>query len=222
MADGSERIRRIVKMEERILACGRCGQLKACSLKPSLGKGDLNPHILIVFASENNFTRDRSNLAQFKDKLRERFGDDIKVYYTYLVRCQPKLCRLKKEREYLVNGKYIMASEVCILSGNECEGSYVEPNMDEMLACVHYLLEEIDILEPKVIVTIGEKTCNVVFKTFGIFAPLEKKWNDTVDRLYEAKGFRFLPTDDDEKDGYSHVLEVISRYELERFFKEEI
>lgn len=218
MVDNNERIKRIVKMEEKILACERCSQLKACSFKPSLGKGDLNPHIMIVFPSESDFTSERSNLAQFKDQLKERFGSDLKVYYSYMVRCQPRLCGLKKEREYLVNGKYVTANSSCILNGSTCEGRYVQPGDEEALCCTHYLLEEIDILEPRVIITLGEKSTNIIFKSFGIFAPLEKKWDETCHRLYEAKGFRFLPYAQVPNMDFSDLHEVISQFELERFF----
>jgi len=218
MVDSNDRIKRIVKMEEKILSCERCSQLKACSLKPSLGKGDLNPHIMIVFPSESEFTSERSNLVQFKEQLKERFGADIKVYYSYMVRCQPKLCRLKKEREYLVNGKYVAANSSCILSGGTCEGQYVQHSDEEALCCTHYLMEEIDILEPRVIVTMGEKSSTIIFKSFGIFAPLEKKWDETCNRLYEAKGYRFLPYARVPNMDYSELHEVISQFELERFF----
>ncbi|MGE5380714.1 MAG: hypothetical protein ACM3NT_06555 [Methylocystaceae bacterium] len=219
MVESNERIKRIVKMEEKILACERCLELKACSLKPSLGKGDLNPHIMIVFPSENEYTSERSNLAQFKDQLKERFGSELKVYYSYVVRCQPKLCRLKKEREYLVNGKYVAANSSCILNGGSCEGQFIHPGDEETLCCVHYLLEEIDILEPRVIVTMGEKSSNIVFKSFGIFAPLEKSWDETSNRLYESKGYRFLPYTRLPNQDYTELAEAISQFELERFFE---
>ncbi|MGE5454591.1 MAG: hypothetical protein ACM3O9_05270 [Methylocystaceae bacterium] len=219
MVDSNDRIKRIVKMEEKILACERCSPLKACSVKPSLGKGDLNPHIMVVFPAENEFTTDRSNLAQFKEQLKERFGSDVKVYYSYIVRCQPKLCRLKKEREYLVNGKYVSASSSCILSGGSCEGQFVQPSDEESLCCIHYLVEEIDILQPRVIITMGEKSSNIIFKSFGIFAPLEKSWDDTANRLYEAKGYRFLPYARVPNHDLAELFTTISQFELERFFE---
>lgn len=218
MVDSNERIKRIVKMEEKILSCERCSQLRACSVKPSLGKGDLNPNIMIVFPAENEFTSERSNLAQFKDQLKERFGNELKVYYTYVVRCQPKLCRLKKEREYLVNGKYVSSNQNCILSGAGCEGQYIQPSDEEALCCTHYVLEEIDILQPRVIITLGEKSSSIIFKSFGIFAPLEKKWDEVANRLYEAKGYRFLPYAQVPNQDYSELQEVIGQFELERFF----
>lgn len=218
MVDSNDRIKRIVKMEEKILACERCPILKACAVKPSLGKGDLNPHIMIVFPAENEFTSDRSNLAQLKEQLKQRFGNELKVYYSYMVRCQPKLCRLKKEREYLVNGKYVAANSSCILNGGICEGMYVQPSDEEALCCTHYLLEEIDILEPKVIVTLGEKSSSIIFKSFGIFGPLEKKWDEVANRLYESKGYRFLPYVTVPGQDFSDLLAVIGQFQLEHFF----
>jgi uracil-DNA glycosylase len=219
MADNNERIKKIVKMEENILTCTRCQHLKACSMKPSLGKGDLAPQIVVIFPSENDFSRDRTNLALFKEKLKDKFGPATAIYYTYLVRCQPKMCRLKKECESLVGGRYLMANETCILNSSLCEGMLVEPSMEETLNCLHYLLEEIDILQPKVIVTVGEKTSSIVFKSFGIFGPLERTWDEIKDRLYEAKGFRFLPAGYKTGDDHLKMADIIAQFDLERFFE---
>jgi len=55
-------IRRIINMEDRISNCQRCGAITRCIRKPSLGKGDLEPDILMVLESDNYYSRDMNRM----------------------------------------------------------------------------------------------------------------------------------------------------------------
>ena len=69
-----QNIKRIINMEDRIVQCKRCSSLIRCIRKPSLGKGDLEPQVLLVFECENQFTSDLDKVIQLRDIVKKYFS----------------------------------------------------------------------------------------------------------------------------------------------------
>ena len=96
-------------------------------------------------------------------------GCRAQVYYTYLVRCRPRLCPVKEERDRWFEGCCIDENDLCILSNQPCNGSPREPAMHEILNCLYFTVEEVAVLEPLWVVTVGNSVARVVLNAFGVF-----------------------------------------------------
>jgi len=153
---GKEVIRRIIDMEDRINQCKRCVLLRPCVRKPSLGKGELEPDIVMVFEYESDFIDELKNIVGLHDMLRDEFGVE-KTYHSYLVRCQPKACDKRNSISCYNENKLIDVDGNCLLTGAKCDGIPVRPGNQEIIACLSYLGEEIEILNPRFVVLFGDK-----------------------------------------------------------------
>lgn len=161
-------IRRIIEMEDRICECERCPSLVKCLRKPSMGKGELDPEALLVFEYENNFTRDINNIIKLRNLIKQEIKLD-KVYHTYMVRCQPKACATRQSVNCYGQGKWIDKDHNCLLSNKTCDGIPVRPGTDEIISCLPFLLEEIEILQPLYLFLFGERVAEFVLKSYGIY-----------------------------------------------------
>ncbi|MGE5403995.1 MAG: uracil-DNA glycosylase family protein [Candidatus Saccharibacteria bacterium] len=188
-------ISRIVKMESRISSCSRCQGIRICSPKPSLGRGDVQASIMVVFPQENEFTRSREKIAQMRETLASLAGEDRKVYHTYMIRCQPRSCHRRKGKDTLFDGTLIDASSNCILTNAQCDGQVMEPDDQEAMNCLIFLLEEIEIIMPEVIITLGERVYQYLFRAFNILDPYYSSFNDVRDRIYRSNASFLIPTD---------------------------
>jgi hypothetical protein len=128
-------IRRIIELEDRIGQCRRCQGLMTCVRKPSLGKGDLDPEMVLVFESENVFTADLNNLIELRSRIKKEFGID-KIYHTFMVRCKPKSCSVRQSTNYYVEGKLIDIDSKCLLTGKGCDGIPIRPLTEEIISCL--------------------------------------------------------------------------------------
>lgn len=188
-------ISRIVKMEEQINSCSRCREIRTCSLKPSVGRGDLEGKILVVFQNETDFTRDRNLVAKMRQDVSSMAGQDNGVYHTYLVRCHSKLCTRRNEKKVLFDGSLINSDSVCLLTGDFCDAKNIEPSDQHYMNCLRFLLEEIEILSPNMIITIGESTYQYVFRAFGLLDPFQRSFDENKNKLYKSNGCWFIPAD---------------------------
>lgn len=178
-----EKIRRIVSMEDRIGKCDRCPTLIKCIRKPSLGKGELEPDIIFVFESSSNFTNDIDNIIRLRNLFKKEF-EVGKIYHTYMVRCQPKACTIRYGVSCYTDNRLLDKDSKCILSGGLCEGIPIRPSTEEIFACLPFLLEEIEILNPKYLVLFGQRVSNFLLRAYGIFDNIEEgkrfEFNDMV------------------------------------------
>lgn len=176
MAKGSreENIRQIIDMENRIARCGRCKSLIKCVRKPSLGKGELDPELMMIFEYDNQFTRDVNNLIGLRNMIKRDLNLD-KIYHTFITRCQPKACVSRNSVSCYTDMRLLDKDNRCLLNGRDCEGIPVRPADEEVIACLPFLLEEITILNPDYVLLFGNRAAEYMLKTWGIFDFEENK-----------------------------------------------
>jgi hypothetical protein len=180
-----QNIRRIIEMEDRICQCQRCPSLVRCIRKPSMGKGELDPQLIMVFEYDNNFTNDINKIISIRNLIKEVLKVD-KIYHTFLVRCQPKACTNHQSVNCYGDGKWIDKDYVCLLNGKHCDGIPVRPGTGEIISCLPFLLEEIEVLHPSYLILFGEKVSEFVLKSYGILSTI------AVNQRYEYEDITFL------------------------------
>lgn len=185
-----QNIKRIINMEDRIAQCNRCPSLTRCIRKPSLGKGDLEPQVLLVFECENQFTLDLDKVIHLRDSVKKNFSTE-RVYHTFMVRCQPKACTSRQNTNCYMTSKLLDRENTCLLSNNQCEGIPVKPSSDEVMSCLPFLMEEIEVLKPDYVILFGQRVGEYVLKSYGVFEQIE------INKLYEHDNINFLTTGDE-------------------------
>jgi len=170
MARGSreENIRQIIDMEDRITRCVRCKALIKCVRKPSLGKGELDPELVMIFEYDNHFTRDVNNLIGLRNMIKRELNLD-RIYHTFITRCQPKACVTRNNISCYTDTRLLDKDNRCLLNGRDCEGIPVRPADEEIIACLPFLLEELAILSPAYMLLFGSRVADYMLKSWGIF-----------------------------------------------------
>lgn len=161
-------IRRIIQLEDRISNCQRCGQVTRCIRKPSLGKGELEPDLLLVLESDNQFSRDINRMIGLRNQAKNGLGFE-KVYHTYLVRCQPKACTVRSNTNCYGHRKLLDKDYRCLLTDKPCDGISIHSSAENVIACLPFLLEEIAVLQPSHVLLFGERVAEFVLKSYGFF-----------------------------------------------------
>lgn len=187
-----QNIKRIINMEDRIAQCNRCPSLTRCIRKPSLGKGDLEPQVLLVFECENQFTSDLDKVIQLRDSVKKNFSTE-RVYHTFMVRCQPKACASRQNTNCYMTNKLLDRENICLLNNNLCEGIPVKPSSDEVMSCLPFLMEEIEVLKPDYVILFGQRVSEFVLKSYGVFEQFES------DKSFEYDDITFLITNEEKK-----------------------
>lgn len=163
-----QNIKRIISMEDRIGQCQRCMNLFRCMRKPSLGKGDLEPDVLLVFECESSLTCDMDRLIDLRNVVKKAFNTE-KVYHTFMVRCQPKACSARQNANCFIEGKLLDKNKVCMLTGKECEGIPIKPTPEEIMNCMPFVMEEIRILQPQYVILFGDRVSSFIGKACGVY-----------------------------------------------------
>lgn len=171
-----QNIKRIIEMEDRIVKCNRCQELTQCIRRPSLGKGDLEPQLLMVFECDNNFTMNREAVLELRDMLKKHLNIE-KIYYTFVDRCQPKACTVREKTNCFMSNKLIDKEYNCLLTNQKCEGIPIKPSVDVLMNCLPYLMEEIEILSPDYVILFGTRVGEYVLKSCGVFDQAEINTN---------------------------------------------
>ncbi len=169
-------------MEDRILVCERCAELQRCNHRPNLGKGDLEPEAVLVFESPSSFTDNLDNVIKIRQLISKILGID-KIYHTFLVRCQPKACPLLMNISCYGDCKLIDKDNTCILKNQLCDGIPIRPTDMQIISCMTYTVEEIDILDPRYVFLFGERVGNFMLKSWGIFTDMKTpdiQYNDNI------------------------------------------
>ncbi len=201
-----QNIRRIIEMEDRICQCERCPSLVKCLRKPSMGKGELDPEALLVFEYENIFTRDINNIIKLRNIIKQEFELN-KIYHTFMVRCQPKACTTRQSVNCYGQGKWIDKDYTCLLNNKACDGIPVRPGTGEIISCLPFLLEEIEILHPMYLFLFGERVAEFVLKSYGIYHGF------TVNKRYQYEQMIFLTSvneDEFRRDNCHQLVSIIS------------
>ncbi len=182
-----QNIRLIIEMEDRIAQCKRCKSLLSCIRKPSMGKGDLEPDMILVFENESKAAQNSDKLLELREMIKSEFNAS-KIYHTFMVRCQPKACAIRSNTScYLENKKLIDRDYKCLLSGKSCEGIPIKPADDNIIHCLPFLLEELEILDPRIVILFGDRVSDFVLKSYGIFKEV-----NTGDAFYDSIGRLFI------------------------------
>ncbi len=163
-----QNIKKIITMEDRVISCKRCKSSLQCIRKPSLGKGDLEPEVVLVFESDNNFTSDIKNIIEIRKIISTEFNLE-KVYHTFLVRCQPKACPFLTNTLCHGDNKLVDKEYNCILNNKKCSGIPIRPTDEHILSCLPYVVEEIEILKPVYLFLFGERVANFMLRSWGLF-----------------------------------------------------
>lgn len=194
MASGNrdQNIRRVIDMEDRISNCKRCDLLLHCVRRPSMGKGELDPDVLMVFECESTFTRDVAKVVELRNLVKSEFKVHS-VYHNYMVRCQPKACAIRNSVSCLGDASCLDRDNNCLLSGKSCEGIPVKPSNEEILSCLPFLLEEIEIFRPQYVILFGERVAFFTLRSFGMFD------NVNIGQKHFLSGMNFLiaPAEDE-------------------------
>lgn len=157
-------IKRIIAMEGRISNCSRCLQ-RRCVYRPAAGQGDLDPRIMLVFLNEG---LDNNRIIEIRQLITKHFVQD-KIYHTFMVRCQPKNCTHVDKLSCFKSQCYLLDREqTCRISKSSCDGITIMPEDLQIISCLHYLIEEIDILSPEIIIIFGSRTADFALKALGI------------------------------------------------------
>jgi len=160
--------------------------LLQCVRRPSMGKGELDPEVLMVFECESAFTRDVAKIVQLRNLVKNEFEVD-NVYHNYLVRCQPKACAIRTSIScFGGDAGCVDRDNNCLLSGKPCEGIPVKPSNEEILACLPFLLEEIEIFHPKYVILFGERVAFFTLRSYGMFD------NVNIGQKHQLSGINFL------------------------------
>ncbi|HHW61475.1 MAG TPA: hypothetical protein GX404_06185 [Syntrophomonadaceae bacterium] len=185
-----QNIKRIIYLEDRINQCQRCPRLIKCMRKPSFGKGDLEPDVMMIFESENNITTDMDQVIAMRDMIKERFDTD-RVYHSFLVRCQPKACTARESSSCIIEGKYLDKDYVCLLTNQVCDGIPIKASTTEIMNCLPFMLEEINILRPYYVILFGEIVSSYILKSCGVYDIHDGQ------RSYKYNGITLITTVDE-------------------------
>lgn len=198
-----QNIKKIINMEDRIVKCNRCQSLTRCIRKPSLGKGDLEPELLMVFEYDNPFTMNRDAVLNLRDILKKHLQTE-RIYYTFLDRCQPKACAVRENANCFMSSKLIDKELSCLLTNKKCEGIPIKPSVDVMMNCLPYLMEEVEILRPDYVILFGNRVGDYVLKSCGYFDRAE------TNRTFIYNGSHFMISVDEAAFDESHAMELKS------------
>lgn len=180
-----QHIKSIIKLEERIAQCRRCPELIRCTSQISLGKGDLQPEVLMVFECEDSQTRNTAWIIGIRNMIKKYFRI-TQIYHTFLVRCHPKSCISNQDDGYFLTSRLIDRSGICLLNRQPCNGIAIKPSNEEIINCLYFLLEEITILNPKYVILFGNRVKDFILKTYGIFD------TDNNNLVYRYENLAFL------------------------------
>ncbi len=169
-----QNIKSIIKLENRIIKCRRCpGPLK-CISKPAMGKGDLVPEAIIVFECENTNTRQLEWIVELRNAVQKYFNVEA-AYHTFMVRCQPKACPLGDAIPCRITNPLLGSNDICRLSNQYCSGTPIKPTDESVVNCLNYLIEELDIFQPRYVLLFGKRVTEFIFRAYGILESIQDR-----------------------------------------------
>ena len=166
---------------EEILACKQCLDLVKTRKTPVPGVGAPNSKLIIVgyypteSGAENSgvpFSNDKEGKLIRKVLSEVGLSLNSDTYMTYLVKCTPRKSVKKKGKE---------------------EVRLSRPTGKHVKNCINYLTEEISVITPHIILTLGLDASNIIL---GSFFSVAKKYRDMSKlhmRLFENPSFKLIP-----------------------------
>lgn len=155
------------KLQERALACVKCPNLAAARKNVVFGVGDINAPLMFIGEAP----------GADEDEQGEPFVGKAGQLLTKII----QTTGLTREAVYIANILKCRPDTPGQSSGNR------KPTGDEMLTCIPFLHEQIDLIGPKVIVALGGTAVEgLLGKTVGI-TRLRGQWQ-------EYRGIPLMPT----------------------------
>ena len=108
-----------------------------------------------------------------------------------MIRCKAKACTHRNNMEIYSNSKLLNMDDICLLTGKKCDAVLVKASDEAALFCLPYLIEEITILNPRIVILFGSRVSEFVLKSYGIYDAEESR------AVYKYKDIVFLKTSDE-------------------------
>ena len=168
----------IEKLNSEILSCQKCKTLAALRKTSVPGAGAPKANIIIVSDFPHNdgaekkgmpFTGDESGqfIRDILDEVKLSLKKD--TYITYLVKCTPR-----KEKDGKVSEEK-------------------KPTAANIKNCISYLIQEISISTPHIIVSLGLDVSNNLLENFFSIEKKYKKMEEIHMRVFENPSFKLVP-----------------------------
>jgi len=169
------------ELNSQVLSCKKCSELAELRKTPVPGVGSYNARILIIgdYPKEEGaeltgipFTNDESGFLIRKMIEDSNLSLENDVYLTYLVKCTPR-------------------KKVSAHKGEKI--SLISPSKIHKDNCIAYLIKEITITTPHLLITLGLDTTKYILRHFF---SINKKFNDMQDlhmKLFEIPSFKLVP-----------------------------
>ena len=153
-------------LNEGIRSCRKC-KLSDTRINVLCGEGDINSKFIMVAQAP----------GKVEDKIGKMFiGPSGKVLNELL-----EIIGIGREEIYITN------LIKCMLP------KYRKPKSGEIEICSNYLDKEIEIINPKVITTLGYYASKYIFEKFNITLPLKTEFQKIYGRVFLAENIKILP-----------------------------
>lgn len=169
------------KLKEEIINCKKCLDLVKTRKQPVPGIGGPNSKVILVGGSPNEKGSEQSGIPYENNDsgklIRKilkgaKLSLDIDTYITYLVKCTPRKTIKKEGRSQVKLSK---------------------PTAKHINNCINYLTEEISIITPHIIISLGLDISNIILRNFF---SIEKDYKDISKlhmRIFENPSFKLVP-----------------------------
>jgi len=157
---------KIEELNKRIKQCKRC-RLSETRINAICGEGNLNAKLMLIAQAP----------GENEDRERRMFvGPSGKVLDELL-----KSAGISRQAIYMTN------LIKCMLP------KYRKPKQNEVQACSYYLNEEINLINPKILVPLGYYATSYIFQKYGILLPEKIEFSSVYNKLFLAKNIKILP-----------------------------
>ncbi len=156
--DDSRKIEELLEIQREVIPCTRC-KLSATRTQTVFGEG--NPNADVMFIGEGPGKQEDLTGRPFVGKAGELLTRIIekgmgvpreKVYIANITKCRPTVdLQFEKDRP---------------------------PEEDEVIACSPFLLRQISVIQPKVIITLGNPSTRFILRTKEGITKLRGQWGD--------------------------------------------
>jgi len=156
----------IKDLNKRIRKCKKC-RLSETRINAICGEGNVKTKLMLIAQAP----------GENEDKVGRMFiGPSGKVLDKLLVEAD-----IDRKKIYMTN------LIKCMLPG------YRKPKQDEIEACSKYLDEEIELINPKLIVTLGYYATKYILKKYTAQLPLKSEFYKVYGRFFRAEDRKILP-----------------------------
>jgi len=169
------------KLKEEIVNCKKCLDLVKTRKQPVPGIGGPNSKIMIVGSSPSEKGSEQSGIPYMdndsgklirKILTEAKLSLDVDTYITYAVKCTPRKT-VKKEGQPQVKVS--------------------KPTAKHISNCINFLIEEISVITPHIIISLGLDISNIILRNFF---SIEKDYKDISKlhmRIFENPSFKLVP-----------------------------